>query len=53
MTQLSQLVPGLGAPAADGVHHVYWWLILAVVVLVFVMPLAYIFGRNGGHPLEH
>lgn len=56
MMQLDQLVPGLGAPAADGVHHVYWWLILAVVVLAFVLPLAFILGRDGGrrnHPLHH
>lgn len=47
MTQLNQLVPGLGAPATDGVHHVYWWLILAVVVLAFVLPLVFVLGHDG------
>ena len=48
MMQLDQIVPGLGAPVVDGVHHVYWWLILAVVVLAFVLPLAFVLGRGGG-----
>jgi hypothetical protein len=52
MTELSQLVPGLGAPVTDGVHHVYWWLILAVVVLAFVLPLAFVNGR-GDRTLRH
>jgi hypothetical protein len=29
------------------------WLILAVVMVAFVLPLAYLVGRNGGRPLHH
>jgi len=29
------------------------WLILAVVMLAFVLPLAYLLGGNGGRTLHH
>jgi hypothetical protein len=29
------------------------WLILTVVMLVFVLPLAYLHGNNGGRPLHN
>jgi hypothetical protein len=29
------------------------WLILSVVMLAFVLPLAYLLGANGGRALHH
>jgi hypothetical protein len=47
MLQLETLVPALGASAESGMHA-WWWVILAVVVLAFVTPLAYVLGHDGG-----
>ncbi|MCU1283229.1 MAG: hypothetical protein JWM53_6775, partial [bacterium] len=30
-----------------------WWVVLAVVVLAFVTPIAYLLGHNGGGQLHH
>jgi hypothetical protein len=52
MLQLETLVPALGASGGSGGLHDAWWLVLAAVVFAFVMPLAYLLGRNGGKPLH-
>lgn len=47
MLQLQTLLPALGA-TGEGHAHGYWWVILAIVVFAFVMPLAYVFARHDG-----
>jgi len=48
MVQFGNMVPALGAHPAASLPG--YWLILAVVVLAFVLPMAYLFGRNGSRP---
>jgi hypothetical protein len=51
MLQLSPLVPGLTTTQSRlGMLHELWWVVLAVVVFVLVMPLAYMLGSHGGRP---
>ncbi|MGZ3404950.1 MAG: hypothetical protein ACXVAN_00800 [Polyangia bacterium] len=48
MLQLVTFAPALGA-AGQGLHD-WWWIVLAIVVFAFVMPMAYLFGHGGGRP---
>ncbi len=48
MFQLQMLVPALGAQGRG--EHQLWWIVLLVVVFALVMPMAWLFGRQGGKP---
>ena len=43
MRDLNSVASLLGAPAQ---HHPLWWLVLAIVVFAFVMPLAWLLSRD-------
>jgi CDP-diglyceride synthetase len=50
MAQLQSLLSALGTDGQHGPLHGPWWMLLALVVLVAVMPLAWFFGKRGGGP---
>ncbi len=49
MVQLHAMLPAMGAEGQGAVHGV-GWLVLLVVVIALVVPLAYLWSRNGGQP---
>ena len=49
MTQLPDMTPAFNA---HGGSMPSYWLILTVVVLAFILPMAYLVGRNGGRQLK-
>jgi hypothetical protein len=44
MSELAQLVPALGTDGSGGLHG--WWLLLAIVVATFILPVAFFVARQ-------